>query len=751
MSDIINKLICHNLMFCLLFAVFFYQKTAADEVPLYIILVEESRSGNKVIKGVYCTNNFQPVSRIKLTLCRGGGRSAKSTFTSPRKDEIFVKPYLLDFVSCKSVTSFSFQEVMQVQIACVLVKGDSVELQTGRHVKCLPPDEYSYFAESFRGRSVPAVLYVDRKDELPFLLPVYDFSGKWSSPEFRRCDEKYVSYKNFFTLQVNNVAIAYIDLPGRCLAYSHVEDKSAGATPVLAFVRDQKFYRWPKASNVGDSIGKVTLKELSTPVSLGLKPFLRPVFDVLVDNAAEGPFLFDVHLPDGFDTQNKKIELYDLGPQAKKHQYVTSAYWKDGKSTRTFHRNKFVYSPLLYNIPADIYYKLKIEGRDDCDSCFFKFKESLKNDDLTPSQIWSERAPEFIVFCDGCQRELAQDEDDREHLDREEVPKPCKEWQERLPSSWTGGYTVTSKPIEAGAQSHICRAVCNSTGLVYALRYDKPGISRQEADVKQEIAILEKLVGVRHDNLVRVYEVFQIPGENRVAVRMEFCRENLIDMVKRKTRLSPAEVVPIMKQVILGGQCLHQMQIVHHDLKPENLMFGRDEKLKIIDFGLAEEIDSTGKSKRVIGCLAVYGFTADQFGVSVGTLLSSLQRAGYAAYVSEYVTYQSLLFYLRLGTTPLGNSGFLKKIGASSDKTPCDNPQQLALKLQAILFKWLHSSVPEKTPEESRRYRLEEMYDFFGLVKDPKELDFSVYLLSLNSGVCGKNFDDVLLQHDYFK
>lgn len=60
-----------------------------------------------------------------------------------------------------------------------------------------------------------------------------------------------------------------------------------------------------------------------------------------------------------------------------------------------------------------------------------------------------------------------------------------------------------------------------------------------------------------------------------------------------KNRMSETEAVEYMRQVCEALRHMHEMNYVHLDLKPENIMFTtkKSDQLKLIDFGLAAKLD----------------------------------------------------------------------------------------------------------------------------------------------------------------
>lgn len=55
----------------------------------------------------------------------------------------------------------------------------------------------------------------------------------------------------------------------------------------------------------------------------------------------------------------------------------------------------------------------------------------------------------------------------------------------------------------------------------------------------------------------------------------------------KKQKMEESEIVSIMIQIANALTYLHSNKILHRDLKPENIFIGKDNIIKIIDFGLA--------------------------------------------------------------------------------------------------------------------------------------------------------------------
>ncbi|XP_033045713.1 death-associated protein kinase 2 isoform X4 [Trachypithecus francoisi] len=146
-----------------------------------------------------------------------------------------------------------------------------------------------------------------------------------------------------------------------------------------------------------------------------------------------------------------------------------------------------------------------------------------------------------------------------------------------------------------------------STGLEYAAKFIKKrqsrasrrGVSREE--IEREVSILRQVL---HRNVITLHDVY----ENRtdVVLILELVSGGeLFDFLAQKESLSEEEATSFIKQILDGVNYLHTKKIAHFDLKPENIML-LDKNIpiphiKLIDFGLAHEIEDGVEFKNIFG------------------------------------------------------------------------------------------------------------------------------------------------------
>jgi eukaryotic-like serine/threonine-protein kinase len=95
-----------------------------------------------------------------------------------------------------------------------------------------------------------------------------------------------------------------------------------------------------------------------------------------------------------------------------------------------------------------------------------------------------------------------------------------------------------------------------------------------------------------HPNLVAVYDVGEEDGLPYIV--MEYVEgETLADLMARTGAIDPDRAVDLLLQICAGLEHAHAAGLVHRDIKPQNLLVGRNGVAKIADFGIARTLQAT--------------------------------------------------------------------------------------------------------------------------------------------------------------
>jgi serine/threonine-protein kinase len=111
-------------------------------------------------------------------------------------------------------------------------------------------------------------------------------------------------------------------------------------------------------------------------------------------------------------------------------------------------------------------------------------------------------------------------------------------------------------------------------------------------DVKAFANEAKTIARLSHPNVVAVFD--QGVHEGLPYVVMEYVPgTTLRDLLNRRRHLRIEEAVELCGQVLDGLQAAHDAGLVHRDIKPENILLkngGRGDRVKVVDFGLAEAV-----------------------------------------------------------------------------------------------------------------------------------------------------------------
>ncbi|KAF4529537.1 hypothetical protein B566_EDAN014383 [Ephemera danica] len=125
--------------------------------------------------------------------------------------------------------------------------------------------------------------------------------------------------------------------------------------------------------------------------------------------------------------------------------------------------------------------------------------------------------------------------------------------------------------------------------------------TKQEAELKNEVEILQD---VTHPGVVNLERMFESP--ERIFVVMEKLRGDMLEMIlsSEKGRLSERITKFLITQILMALKHLHSKNVVHCDLKPENVLLSSDAEfpqVKLCDFGYAKIIGEKSFRKSVVG------------------------------------------------------------------------------------------------------------------------------------------------------
>lgn len=134
-----------------------------------------------------------------------------------------------------------------------------------------------------------------------------------------------------------------------------------------------------------------------------------------------------------------------------------------------------------------------------------------------------------------------------------------------------------------------------------------------------------------HPNIVEIYDVGEDDGDYYIV--MEYVDgKNLKQLLKKRGKLTAAEVVDIMLQITSAMSVAHDSLIVHRDLKPQNILIKEDGEIKITDFGIAMALNATQLTQTNSAMGSVHYFPPEQANGKGSSLKSDVYSLGIMMY-----------------------------------------------------------------------------------------------------------------------
>jgi serine/threonine protein kinase/DNA-binding beta-propeller fold protein YncE len=177
-----------------------------------------------------------------------------------------------------------------------------------------------------------------------------------------------------------------------------------------------------------------------------------------------------------------------------------------------------------------------------------------------------------------------------------------------------GHYRVIEK-IGSGAMGEVFRARDERLGRDVALKLIRPSSNENPDHLRRFELEARAAASLNHPNIVAIYDVGFTDGIPYIVC--ELLEGKTLRKLLLEGALSVRIAVDYALQISQGLIAAHDRRIVHRDLKPENLFVTVDDRVKILDFGVAklqpvpeetgrtvEELTTVTKSGAVIGTVA---------------------------------------------------------------------------------------------------------------------------------------------------
>jgi predicted Ser/Thr protein kinase len=250
-----------------------------------------------------------------------------------------------------------------------------------------------------------------------------------------------------------------------------------------------------------------------------------------------------------------------------------------------------------------------------------------------------------------------------------------------LPEKLSGHKIVAE--IGSGGMGRVLLAVDHALGRKVAIKTLAPRYADDAQLQARFMGEARALARVTHPHIVRIYNLG--PAGEPPHFVMEYLEG--APLTRAAAALTFPQRAELMRKVVLAADFLHTQGIIHRDLKPGNILVGADLEPKLLDFGLALDLEAHQRLSKI--------------GEVAGTpeYLSPEQAAGnHLDARSDVFTLGAILYELLTGTAPFrgDNTGdLLRRIREEDPQLPRRIEPSIPKDLQNICLKAL-----EKAPAQ---------------------------------------------------
>ncbi|XP_063816090.1 serine/threonine-protein kinase 17A-like [Pseudophryne corroboree] len=166
-------------------------------------------------------------------------------------------------------------------------------------------------------------------------------------------------------------------------------------------------------------------------------------------------------------------------------------------------------------------------------------------------------------------------------------------------------YSIVGKELGRGKFAVVKKCVELLTGKEYAAKFLRKRRKGEDcrSDIINEIAILE--MARYSPYVVDLHEVYETNSE--IILVMEYAAGGEIFnqcVADQDEAFTEKDVIRLIQQILHGVLYLHRNNVVHLDLKPQNILLTSSNPLgeiRIVDFGLSRQVDSIKEVREILG------------------------------------------------------------------------------------------------------------------------------------------------------
>lgn len=156
-------------------------------------------------------------------------------------------------------------------------------------------------------------------------------------------------------------------------------------------------------------------------------------------------------------------------------------------------------------------------------------------------------------------------------------------------------YTLI-RQIGQGASGSVVTAIDKDTDMLVAIKQMNIAQQSNKELVLNEILVMREN---RHPNVVNYLDSYLV--DNELWVVMEYLQGGSLTDIVVDTRMDECQIATVCREVLKALEFLHRNQVIHRDIKSDNILLGIDGSVKLTDFGFCAQLAEQNKRTTMVG------------------------------------------------------------------------------------------------------------------------------------------------------